>query len=83
MTAAMTVATTATAMKGVHKMNDRANFRMFTINEAAEFFGLPKYFVRQLVLTREIPSIKAGKKYLVNENILVSYLQSGAKYGKL
>ena len=59
-------------------MNTRAAFRMFTINEAAEYFGLPKLFIRQLVLTKAIPSIKAGKKYLINEKTLEIYLQSGA-----
>jgi excisionase family DNA binding protein len=64
-------------------MIERANFRMFTISEAAEFFGLPKHFIRQLILKNEIPSIKAGKKYLINENILTKYLQNGAVYGKI
>ncbi|MCL1806596.1 MAG: excisionase family DNA-binding protein [Oscillospiraceae bacterium] len=59
-------------------MNICAAFRMFTISEAAEYFGLPKHFIRQLVLTKAIPSIKAGKKYLINEKILETYLQSGA-----
>jgi excisionase family DNA binding protein len=56
---------------------------MFTINEAAEYYGLPKHFVRQLVLTKTIPSIKAGKKYLINENILENYLQNGVVFGKI
>jgi excisionase family DNA binding protein len=64
-------------------MAERASFRMFTINEAAEFYGLPKHFIRQLVLTKSIPSIKAGKKYLINENILTNYLQSDAVCGKI
>lgn len=64
-------------------MTDRAKFRMFTITEAAEFFGLPKHFVRQLILSKTIPSIKAGKKYLINEKILENYLQSGSDCGKI
>ena len=54
-----------------------ATFRMFTINEAAEHFALSKYFVRQLVLTKTIPSVKTGKKYLINENVLENYLITG------
>ena len=64
-------------------MTSHASFRMFTINEAATHFRLSKHFVRQLVLTKTIPSIKAGKKYLINENILEKYLQSGAVCGKI
>lgn len=58
-------------------MNENVSFRMFTINEAATHFGLPKHFIRQLVLTRTIPSVKAGKKYLVNEKVLENYLIAG------
>ena len=64
-------------------MNNRASFRMFTINEAAAFFSLPKYFIRQLVLTREVPSIMAGKKYLINEKNLEAYLLNSAACGKI
>ena len=64
-------------------MNSRATFRMFTINEAADFFRLPKHFIRQLVLTKAIPSIKAGKKYLINEKILENFLQSDAVCGTI
>ena len=64
-------------------MNNRASFRMFTINEAAEFFSLPKHFIRQLVLTRVIPSIKVGKKYLINEKNLEAYLLNSAVCGKI
>ena len=59
-------------------MTDRANFRMFTITEAAKYYELPKHFIRQLILTKTIPSVKAGKKYLINEKILESYLNSSA-----
>ena len=62
---------------------DRAAFRMFTISEAATYFGVSKHFIRQLVLTNTIPSVKAGKKYLINEKNLENYLQSGAVCGKM
>lgn len=64
-------------------MNSRADFRMFTVNEAAEYFNLPKHFIRQIVLSKTIPSIKAGKKYLINEKRLGYYLQNGAVCGKM
>ena len=64
-------------------MSKQADFRMFTINEAAEYFGISKYFVRQLVLTKKIPSVNAGKKYLINEKILKNYLKSGAELDKV
>ena len=56
----------------------KANFRMFTINGAAVHFGLSKYFVRQLVLTGTIPSVRAGSKYLINEKVLENYLIAGS-----
>jgi len=64
-------------------MTERAPFRMLTINEASEYFDLPKHYIRQLVLTNTIPHIKAGKKYLINDKILEKYLQSGAVCGKI
>jgi len=70
-------------VEGVSIISNHANFQIFTIKEAVEFFNLPIHFVRQLVLTKAIPSIKAGKKYLVNEKILEKYLKSESGYGKL
>jgi excisionase family DNA binding protein len=64
-------------------MTKRAPFRMFTINEASEYYGLPKHFVRRLVVTGEIPSVKAGKKYLINEKILEKYLHGKQSCGKI
>jgi len=61
--------------------NDRASFRMFTINEASEFFKLPKHFIRQLVLSKTIPSVMAGKKYLINEKLLERFLLNGVDVG--
>jgi excisionase family DNA binding protein len=63
--------------------NKRAPFRMFTVNEAADYYALPKHFVRQLVVTGEIPSVKAGKKYLINEKILEKYLHDGVSCDKM
>lgn len=51
--------------------------QMETINKTAEITNLPKYFVRQLVLQRKIKYVKAGKKYLVNVDNLIEYLNTG------
>ncbi len=50
--------------------------RMATINEAAEITGLAKYFIRQLALTNKVKTIKAGKKYLINVDKLIEYLNA-------
>ena len=50
---------------------------MKTINQAAEIAGLSKYFVRQLVLQQKIKFVKTGKKYLVNIESLIKYLNNG------
>lgn len=50
---------------------------MKKINQAAEIAGLSKYFVRQLVLQQKIKYVKTGKKYLVNIESLIEYLNNG------
>ncbi len=50
--------------------------RMATINEASEITGLAKYFIRQLAVTGKIRTIKAGKKYLINVDKLIDYLNN-------
>ena len=51
--------------------------RMIGIDDAAEMFGLTRYFVRQLCLQKRIVFVKAGKKYLVNAERLADYLNRG------
>jgi len=50
--------------------------RMVTIAEAARITGLAEHFVRQLCLTGKITFVKAGKKFIVNLNKLVDYLDN-------
>lgn len=38
---------------------------------------LTRYALRKLVLTGKVPSVRAGKKYLVNLDCLQEYLQQG------
>ena len=49
---------------------------MKTIDETAALLGLPKYWVRQKVLNGEIVAVKSGKRYLVNVDKLIEYLNS-------
>ena len=52
-----------------------AEIKMLTIKEAAAIVdGLTEYRVRQLCRSGELPCIKAGKKYLINKNVLIRYL---------
>ena len=50
--------------------------KLLTIKEAATVVeGLTEYRIRQLCLTGKLPCFKAGKKYLINENILLRFLE--------
>ena len=51
--------------------------RMTTINEAAEITGLAKHFIRQLALQDKIRHVRAGKKFLINIEKLIEYLNNG------
>jgi len=50
--------------------------RMETISNTAKLTGLAEHHVRQLVLTGKIVAVKAGKKYLININKLIEYLNT-------
>ncbi|MBR4555266.1 MAG: DNA-binding protein [Ruminococcus sp.] len=61
-------------------MNDcviQALPRMRTIKAAAAETGLAVFFVRQLIKKRKIKFVCAGRKYLVNLDSLISYLNEG------
>ena len=48
---------------------------MLTIKEAAALVdGLTEYRVREMCRSGELPCFKAGKKYLINKEILHKYL---------
>ena len=54
--------------------------RMLTINEAADRVqGLSKWRIREMCISGELPHLKAGKKYLINEQVLIGYLTNGTK----
>jgi len=50
---------------------------MMTIKEAAEKTGLAAHFIRQLVLQNKIVYVSAGRKYLLNYEKLLDYLNTG------
>lgn len=48
---------------------------MLTINEAAKQVpGLTKYRIRAMCINGELPCVRAGRKYLICEQVLVQYL---------
>lgn len=52
--------------------------RMLTINEAAELVpGLTKYRIREMCINGQIPCVKAGRKYLICEQVLYKTLTEG------
>ena len=52
-----------------------AEIKMLTIKEAAALVdGLTEYRVRELCRSGELPCFKAGKKYLINKEILHKFL---------
>ena len=61
-------------------MTETTNVRMLTINEAAaQIPGLTKYRIREMCIKGEIPCVKAGRKYLVCEQVLLRYLTEPVK----
>ncbi len=56
----------------------KKNFpQMETINEASKISGLAKYRIRQMVLQNKVKYVRAGKKYLINIESLIEYLNQG------
>ncbi len=57
--------------------------RMRTVHEAAQELkqldpstAVTEYHIRRLVLSGKLPKIKAGKKYLINLDLLLDYLEN-------
>ena len=57
--------------------NSRTVPRMRTIKETGAETGFPVYFIRQLVKQNKISYVKAGKKFLVNLDSFLDYLERG------
>lgn len=49
--------------------------KMYTIAEASKSFGVTEYALRKWVRGGTLPSVKIGKKYLLNEQVLEKFLQ--------
>jgi len=49
---------------------------MRTIAETAKVTGLAENFVRRLCLSGQIVSVKAGKKYLINLDRFIEFLNA-------
>ena len=45
--------------------------------------ALTERALRRLILTGEIPSVRIGTKYLVNMDVLESYLYNGSRGGEI
>lgn len=56
-------------------MEGNTKIRMLTISEAAQLVpGLTKYRIREMCIKGEIPCVKAGRKYLICEQVLIRFL---------
>ena len=56
--------------------------KLLTIKQAAAVIeGLTEYRIRQFCRNGELPCIKAGKKYLINEQTLISFIEALDKEG--
>lgn len=50
--------------------------RMLTIEEACDLvIGLTKYRIRQMCIDGTLPHIKAGKKYLINQDVFLQIIK--------
>lgn len=72
----------------MHEENGLNIPKMRTIDEAVielkkedEKTAVTKNFVRSLVVSGKIPSVKAGRKYLINLSVLKEYLFFGETRG--
>jgi len=51
--------------------------KLLTIHQAAKVIdGLKEYRIRQLCRSGQLPCIKAGKKYLINEQTLINVIST-------
>ncbi|MBP3805939.1 MAG: DNA-binding protein [Oribacterium sp.] len=55
-------------------MDSRMLPSMITIKQAEQKTGLPDYFLRKLCITKQVKSIKSGKKYYLNTDSLHDFL---------
>lgn len=53
--------------------------KMLSINQTAQQTGISEYLIRQLVLKKKIKFIKSGKKYLINFDSFIEFLNTGER----
>ena len=53
--------------------------QMVTIKEAAEKTGLANFNIRQLCLINKIIHVRAGRKYLINFEKLIEFLNGNSE----
>jgi len=51
--------------------------QMTTINETAKLANVSVHFVRQLAIQNRVVHVKTGRKYLINFDRFIDYLNSG------
>ena len=57
------------------KMTNANRPVMLTIREASEYvIGLSQYQIRNMCKSGKLPCIVAGKRYLINRDVLLKYL---------
>ncbi len=60
--------------------NTKTKITMLTIKEAAALVdGLKEYRIREMCKSGELPCVKAGKKYLINKDVLFRFLGGSAE----
>lgn len=57
-------------------MEDLKLPKMLSVKEVAHRTKLPEYTIRRLITDKKVPFINNGKKYYVNYECLVDYLNS-------
>lgn len=55
--------------------------RMETIATTAELLNLPVHFVRAAVTNGDVVSVRAGRKFLVNVDSVIAFLNTGVPQG--
>lgn len=51
------------------------NVKMLTIAETAANYGISQYAVRKWVNSGALPAVRIGKKFLINEQVIESFLK--------
>ena len=55
---------------------------MLTIKEAAQKTGLAQHYLRGLCIEKRIVNVRCGKKYLINFEKLIEFLNTGDREEK-